>query len=205
MFARNAFAAVAVAVVLGACSDAPTALGTDPQLAPAALAKGAPQNPALGSATITGGVSCDVAVFEVSSGACTGSLSLDVNQPGVVGSIVMANIDLPDGLAFSEYGIGALNGSGPSLTATGTTTCDTSNIQFSYGNSLTATNFTCNDVSGTVTFTLSSGDAVINNNGVYAADLLDVSSQYRTNAHRKVKAQTWVIEVDDLIAVGTED
>jgi hypothetical protein len=206
MFVRNAVAAVAVAVVLGACSDAPTALGNDPQLAPAALAKGSPKRPDLGSSTLSGSVACDVADPFAIEGPyapeCDGSLTLNVNQGGVSSSIVMANIDLPDGLEFSEGGeIGSLNGGGPSIIAEIGTTCDTDGIQWSYGNSLTATNFSCYNLSGNVEFTLSSGDAVITNYGVTAPADLDVSSQYRTNAHRKVKAQTWVIEGDDLISV----
>ena len=205
MFVRNAVAAVAVAVVLGACSDAPTALGNDPQLAPAALAKGSPKRPDLGSSTLAGSVSCDVAdplADPVYAPECSGALTLTVDQNTGGASIVMANIDLPDGLEFSEGGeIGSLNGGGPSIIAEIGTTCDTDGIQWSYGNSLTATNFSCYNPSGNVQFTLSSGDAVITNYGVTEPADLNVSSQYRTNAHRKVKAQTWVIEGDDLISV----
>jgi uncharacterized repeat protein (TIGR02543 family) len=126
-----------------------------------------------------------------------GTVNLVVDQTGVTGSIVYANINLPSGFTWGgdetvtvtsrEDDGGEVEGwtassSGATLSISGLTLSDT-----------TA------DADTTVEFTIS----VATNAGITttqeATGLYGVSSQYRTNATRKIKEQTWVLSTPAMI------
>lgn len=152
--------------------------------------------PAAGTSTITGGVAAPAASLVetiLTTTAMTGDLALNVNQAVPSGSsIVMTNLDLPDGMAPT----GAI----VTITALAGTTCDTADMVVTFvGDDITAKGFACYDstagdvaLDGIVNFTYAADDIVATNAITVAGDYA-VSSQHRTNPNRKNKSYSWVV------------
>lgn len=125
----------------------------------------------------------------------SGDVSVAISQSEVNDgmAIVMANLDLPTGFAWSEgeWAPVVISNEGDGTTAS----CgDPANFVFSYTtDTITVKGINCTDTDGDsdVEFTLAVEGAELLTEMDVAGDYA-VSSQYRTNSSRKVKEYSWV-------------
>lgn len=125
----------------------------------------------------------------------SGDVSVSINQTEISDgmAIVMANLDLPTGFAWSEgeWAPVVISNEGDGTTQS----CgDPANFVFSYStDTITVKGISCTDTDGDskVEFTLAVEGAELLTDLDVAGDYA-VSSQYRTNSSRKVKEYSWV-------------
>lgn len=152
--------------------------------------------PTAGTGTLVAEFSGEVATLDglgaVVPADVTGSATLTVNQVALA-PIVMANIDLPEGMTFVSADWD-LSGE-----------CDETNAVVNYvgKGDLTVKGISCvdGDSSGTVDFVLSVTNAHIASEIQVAGDY-HVDSQYRTNANRKNKDYSWVLHDEDGVVIS---
>lgn len=161
-------------------------------------AASASNRPVAGNAVLTSSIAGDAATLDeflnVVPSSLTGAASLSVSESSA-SPIVMANIDLPEGMTF-ESGDYSLTGE-----------CNTTNARWSFQDrsDLTVKGISCvdgDDANATIDFVLSVDNAVIENTITAAGDY-DLESQYRTNDSRKVKANTWIAQLDAGVVLAT--